>query len=993
MGVPVTPGTPITFEQINDDLGVSPVQTTLDLQDAGQQFGLDIDPTNWSDANIGLSMSEFRAGPVAEVANITSVSPASYIFQSLPVGTPNPLSTQGQFLQPAAVGNPNPNPATNPSPAYITAGPHTINFGVTADGNYVIYNALNVPPSPISPASGVNGSPPANNNHTITIPALPYQWNSAANVSPSPFTPLHNASSMYNGFYAIQNRFPTPTAPATVLEGATIRRMYNDKSLTLTTQTVPYQAGTYQVGYIDWRFGLTDWSVSRTAPGNPAGSTAPWVTDQGKGLNGGNQPINSNFYRQPITVTVDTNQSPTTERTTQIYAFLPSAYSGQDVYTEMNKAGNPVNPTNYYYPIEVKQAVNPTSAPTMVITPSPISLDYSGTAVPVTLNVNPNTKTYSVSIVGPNAPNFSFSPTPSPKTGDVTITVGATPYTTASTRTATLRTIIPAPNPVDIVTTDATISQSGISLSVGGYGAPGGTTDPVLYLGKPFTPRPIVTTAPSNAPWSVTKSPFITVPATTTGTGPSPTFGYSVAANPTYDARPGHVTVDFNIGGTPYKTIFTIDQEATPATPEISVSPPELSVPFNGTSTNQPKTISVDTNVPFTVSYTGDTTYIVRTASPTIPATQTSFTVPFGAPSPYVFNFNTPTANDDYAQRGSTFEITSPTGGVGGTPIIISKDLTMARNPTYAYLNFRWPPVGTVTGWSYTPTPAPEGGRLLMPGAGGPASLQIDAHPNLPWNLSIQQPHPTIPVVPNFNGAPIGSTTSGSGPKTWTLPSIPAGPPSGQYSYKFTLADAAADVTLDGTSTSRQVGMVIGTAVPEPVLTITVTPTNISTPSALTPTPISVTGNAPFTKSIAPTYTPWLSVTPTTGQTAGASTSFNIVTQANPSSQRIGYVVVNSPAGNTPITVTQAGFTIPTYTEVFLVAHRSSGTTACSNFLTSIPTSYWVDNGGFNLATEMYSDDSGTLLTTPGYFSDGNIWRRWTGSEFTTEGVCDGGIQ
>ena len=174
MPLPATPGDPIAFDQLNDELGVSPNQTTLDLATAGYSFSLDLDPVNWSDSTAGLGMDEFVGGVVVgDAADITYVNPSTYVWQALPVGTPVPTATQGQFIQPGTVYNPTGNPAS-----LITAGPHSFTFGVTANGPYVIVNSIQQPPSPISPGNGIDGSPPSDNLHTFTLPALPYAYRS-----------------------------------------------------------------------------------------------------------------------------------------------------------------------------------------------------------------------------------------------------------------------------------------------------------------------------------------------------------------------------------------------------------------------------------------------------------------------------------------------------------------------------------------------------------------------------------------------------------------------------------------------------------------------------------------------------------------------------------------------------------------------------------------------------------------------------------------------
>lgn len=842
MAIPTTPTDPISFEDLNDEIGVSPNQTLLDLETAGFSFSLDLDPVNWSDSTAGLGMDEFRGGGVvATFANITYVNPSTYAWQALPVGTPVPTSTQGQFLQPGTVYNPSGNPAS-----LITAGPHSFTFGVEADGSYVVVNSFSQPSQPISPSSGTSGSAP-DNLHTIALPALPYAYDSAPNIPSTPASPGNTPSSLYTGFFFLQDRLATPTTPATVLENGFIRRLYNDKSLTHTANPIPYQSGTHTVGYIDWRFGFTlgDFGISTSAPANPLSPSAPWITGTGRGTP--NEPSTANFRRTPITVTVTANPSPSSTRTSTVFAFLPSAYNGHPTYTEMNRNGSPGNPTNYYYPITVTQGTNPVSAPTMTITPDPIPLDFSGDPTPVTLNVNPNTKSYSVSIVGPEAPNFSFSPTPSPKTGDANITVGADPYTGASPRTATLRTIIPAPNPSDVVTTDATIEQTGISLRAGGYYAPVTTpTDPAPYLGQPATTWNITTTAPSDAPWTTsTTVPWITIPATTSGTGPSP-FNYTVAANPTYSSRTGDVVVDFDVDGTPYQVIRPIDQDATPATPEFSITPNEIQLTFNGANPLQTKQVSIDTNVPFTVAFTGDTSYWSRNSTPTTPASETSFTVPFGAPSPYVFEYTTPTVNDDYEYRNADFTVTSPV-----SPGTYTVPFRMNRNPSYAYLTFQHPnfPSGTPAfDGMFTLVPYVSTNPVLIAKQGGTGKVWVTAHPNLTWSLSVTTPAPGIPGIP----LPVSPTfTPGTGPTpngvTYT---IPASTPTSEQSILWTLSDSAPDAFISTTK--------IGIQPPGPIPTPTAPTPTAPTPTVPTPTvptPTVPTPNVPTPTPTVPTPT------------------------------------------------------------------------------------------------------------------------------------------
>lgn len=948
---------PISFADLNDEIG-NPTTSPLDLIQAGLDFGFSPgSPTlggNWTDGAAGLSMSEFYngvAGGKALNADFTAIGPGYTLTSqgSTPVA---PGDTNETFLitQPGATAS------------TLTSGPHSIPITVTADGTYVVNTGGYVNQSSFSPTSGGTGGTPTVTPFTISVPALPALIQGLPNV-PAPFQPLATPTGLYRATHTVADSLITPTNPtAFTLETVQVYTQYNNKALSKTEVTVPYQAGTFKVADIDWKFSTT-FSLSTTAPANPLPNTdTGFVTGQSLGT-GGTQPSTSNFFRREVNVTVTQNPSPTTARTTYIYAFVPSTYIGTPWYNEMNTGTNPSNPTGFYYPITVTQPASPAVANTLTVTPGTATFTYAGGPAPFSINVTPDLNPYTYALTpAPIAPNYTIGSLSSPQTGDDTFTITATAYSGANPRTATLTFTHPGG------TTDLPITQTGISLQADGYFAPTTTPANPVPFGGETRPFPIVTTAPPNTPWTITSDqPFVTIPVpSASGTGPSPTAAYVVAANPTYSARTANVTANFNVGGTPYTVIQPVSQDATPATPEITVGPVNTTIPFNGVAPLTTSNITVDTNVPFTVAFTGDTPYW------SVNPTSTSFTVPFGAPSPYTFVFTTPAANDDYEFRNATFTITSPVA-----PGTYTRNLVMGRNPSNAYLNFRWPPVGTVTGWSYTSTPAPEGGRLTMPGAGGPASLQVDAHPNLNWSLSVQHPYPGVPAIPNAN--PIGPTAPVSnvtGPKTWTLPSIPAGPPTGQYSYKFTLADNAPDVVLDGTSTSRQVGMYISTLVAAvaPTPTISVTPTSLTPPSAGATSPITVTGNAPFTKSISPTYTPWLSVSPTPGQTA--PTSFNVISTGNLSSQRIGYVVVNSPAGNNTITVTQAAAAPTTPASIFLAFNDTSSANICTTIQT---TEIWTDGtASFADANYIYENSAKTIQATSGWYSDGTVARQWS---------------
>lgn len=64
---------------------------------------------------------------------------------------------------------------------------------------------------------------------------------------------------------------------------------------------------------------------------------------------------------------------------------------------------------------------------------------------------------------------------------------------------------------------------------------------------------------------------------------------------------------------------------------------------------------------------------------------------------------------------------------------------------------------------------------------------------------------------------------------------------------------------------------------------------------------------------------------------------------------------------------------------------------ACSNAQAATYTTRYINNASFLGATELWTDSAGTNPSGSGYYSDGNDWRYWSGSAFTTNGLCTGG--
>ena len=63
----------------------------------------------------------------------------------------------------------------------------------------------------------------------------------------------------------------------------------------------------------------------------------------------------------------------------------------------------------------------------------------------------------------------------------------------------------------------------------------------------------------------------------------------------------------------------------------------------------------------------------------------------------------------------------------------------------------------------------------------------------------------------------------------------------------------------------------------------------------------------------------------------------------------------------------------------------SSAVNACQNSVSEL---FIPINSNFSTATEIYTSANATNFAFPGFYSDGNLWRQWNGSNFTNSGTC-----
>ena len=66
----------------------------------------------------------------------------------------------------------------------------------------------------------------------------------------------------------------------------------------------------------------------------------------------------------------------------------------------------------------------------------------------------------------------------------------------------------------------------------------------------------------------------------------------------------------------------------------------------------------------------------------------------------------------------------------------------------------------------------------------------------------------------------------------------------------------------------------------------------------------------------------------------------------------------------------------------------ATNTDACNDFISGTGTVRYLDDF-FPFATVLYRNSDGTGNAAAGYYSDGNVWRYWNGSAFTSNGSCE----
>lgn len=165
---------------------------------------------------------------------------------------------------------------------------------------------------------------------------------------------------------------------------------------------------------------------------------------------------------------------------------------------------------------------------------------------------------------------------------------------------------------------------------------------------------------------------------------------------------------------------------------------------------------------------------------------------------------------------------------------------------------------------------------------------------------------------------------------------------------------------------------------------LTISPTSITVDSTGTTFTVTVTSNTSWTVS---DNGLWISTSKTSGT---GNSSFTVTVQSNSGEIRNGIVTVKT-SDNAQTRTVDINQEAPALSIVqdYLAYNQNSSNCGASPNLTR-----WhngVGLGGFpdfGMATELYSNSSGTIKATAGYYTNGMVSRRWTGTSFTTTVFC-----
>lgn len=499
-----TAGNPISFDDLNTEMPSQPSPTsTLDIDDAGIAFGLNVDPAKWSDTIVGLGMDEFQglSGVWSPSTVIVSPSHPSYQFVANPTGP-------GWHIY---------MPGTSSPTAVIPAGGHSIPHTVEISGSSpysVQTNPIQTATSSLAsnPSSGLgNAITPA----TYTIGALPYN------------TSTETQERIYFTYFIQGDPAVYPPTSYVSDKRITVRRKANNQAFTITPQPVPSNAGTHTYATVKWRFGSAGSILNSNGPA-PGPDTAPWAlpVTATKYPSNNNGPVNYNYVQWNLTAPFTENTGAT--RTTYAYFGTPASIAGGPGVTNYPTWGPLYSSQPTYQQITIEQDGAPAG---YSLTPTPTSIDEGVL------------KTFTFTATGGGIPNqtlyWNLSP---PGAGDFSAIQGTFPVT-SNTGTFNVTSLADqtTEGPETFTVRVRNTGYSGPILATAALTVNDTSLDN-LQLSPTLTPRtldgegasvPYTISGSPTIPWSITltgDAAYSVSPSS--GTGPG-TFSVSIAANAT----------------------------------------------------------------------------------------------------------------------------------------------------------------------------------------------------------------------------------------------------------------------------------------------------------------------------------------------------------------------------------------------------------------------------------------------------------------------------
>jgi hypothetical protein len=241
-------------------------------------------------------------------------------------------------------------------------------------------------------------------------------------------------------------------------------------------------------------------------------------------------------------------------------------------------------------------------------------------------------------------------------------------------------------------------------------------------------------------------------------------------------------------------------------------------------------------------------------------------------------------------------------------------------------------------------------------------------------------------------------TSSGTGDSTFTV--------------NFGAYDGNGSETLRSQITATELNPAPGNAAASGSITISQSPPPTATLNVYARANL-VTASRTFEYSLGGAYTPIATANITQscsliGTVTGITPGATVTLTTSPQNQLLGNNTstcpgdFTSPSGATTYSITVAAGTnnvalnVDTVSGTFaLTVARSliDGATACIRYASGATGTSYFDGASLQGSTAVFADVNGYEYAAPAWYSDGLDFRYWTGTSFTSDGVCSGGGQ